>query len=80
LAFQIVDDILDVQSSSAQLGKTAGKDAAQNKSTYVSLLGMDAARARAQALHNEALAALAPLGAGGRRLRELADLIVLRDH
>lgn len=77
LAFQIVDDILDVQSSSAQLGKTAGKDAAQNKSTYVSLLGMDAARARAQALHNEALA---PLGAGGRRLRELADLIVLRDH
>ncbi len=80
LAFQIVDDILDVQSSSAQLGKTAGKDAAQHKPTYVSLLGMDAARARVQALHAEALAALAPLGAGSRRLRELADLIVLRDH
>lgn len=80
LAFQIVDDILDVQASSAQLGKTAGKDAAQHKPTYVSLLGLDAARARAQALHDDALAALAPLGTQARRLRELADLIVLRDH
>jgi len=80
LAFQIVDDILDVQASSAQLGKTAGKDAAQHKPTYVSVLGLDVARVRAQALHAEALAALAPLGTPARHLRELADLIVLRDH
>jgi farnesyl diphosphate synthase len=80
LAFQIVDDILDVQASSKQLGKTAGKDAAQNKPTYVSLLGLDAARARAQALHAEALAALAGGGAAATRLRELADFIVLRGY
>ncbi len=78
LAFQVVDDVLDVEATSDQLGKTAGKDAQQGKPTYVSVLGLAEAKRRAGALHAEAVAALAPLGAGARRLRELADFIVLR--
>jgi farnesyl diphosphate synthase len=80
LAFQVVDDILDVTADTASLGKTAGKDAAENKPTYVSLLGLDEARAFAQALREAALQALAPLGEGRARLAELADFIVLRDR
>jgi farnesyl diphosphate synthase len=80
LAFQIVDDVLDVEASSAQLGKTAGKDAQQNKPTYVSLMGLESARQRAHALHAQALAAIAELGAPAQRLRELGDFIVLRSH
>ncbi|RSF05520.1 polyprenyl synthetase family protein [Achromobacter aegrifaciens] len=80
LAFQVVDDILDVTADSASLGKTPGKDAAENKPTYVSLLGLDGARAFAQELREDALAALAPLGEAGSRLAELADFIVLRDR
>lgn len=85
LAFQIVDDVLDVESTSEVLGKTAGKDAEQNKPTYVSLMGLEAARERAERLRREAYAALDEVEAGGApartlRLRQLADFIVLRSH
>ena len=81
LAFQVVDDILDVTADSAQLGKTAGKDAAADKPTYVSLLGLTQAQALAAQLHTQAhqaldasgLTALAPL-------RWLADRVVKREN
>ena len=78
LAFQVVDDVLDATADSATLGKTAGKDAADNKPTYVSILGLEPSRALAQQLRDTAHAALAPFGEQARRLRELADLIVQR--
>ena len=78
LAFQVVDDVLDCDASTATLGKTAGKDAAQEKPTYVSILGLARARALAEELRAEAHAALASFGARAVRLRELADFIVLR--
>jgi len=78
LAFQVVDDVLDQESSTATLGKTAGKDAANNKPTYVSLLGLARAKALAEELRKEAQASLAEMGGGARRLAELADFIVLR--
>jgi len=78
LAFQVVDDVLDHEASTATLGKTAGKDLRQGKPTYVSAMGIARARELAQELRHNAHQAVEPLGAGARRLRELADFIVLR--
>jgi farnesyl diphosphate synthase len=78
LAFQVVDDVLDATQDSATLGKTAGKDAAANKPTYVSILGLAPSKALAERLRREAHDALAPFGEQALRLRELADLIVQR--
>jgi farnesyl diphosphate synthase len=79
LAFQVVDDILDVVADSQTLGKTAGKDAAQDKPTYVSLIGLDASRAFARDLHDHALTALQSSGLSNTaRLKALADLMIDR--
>jgi farnesyl diphosphate synthase len=80
LAFQVVDDILDVTADSSSLGKTPGKDAAANKPTYVALMGLEQAQAFAKKMHQEAIQAIAPLGESGQYLTGLADFIVLRDH
>ncbi|HEY9192285.1 MAG TPA: farnesyl diphosphate synthase [Methyloversatilis sp.] len=80
LLFQVVDDVLDCEASTAALGKTAGKDAAANKPTYVSTLGLGRARERARELHGEAVASLEHFGAGARRLRELADFVLTRQN
>ena len=81
LAFQVVDDILDVTQASETLGKTAGKDLDNNKPTYVSVLGLDAARRHAAALRDQAQAALAGSGLGDvAALSLLADKVVERDN
>ena len=81
LAFQVVDDILDVTADSAVLGKTAGKDAAADKPTYVSVLGLDASQALADALRTQAHAALDASGLPQvAHLRALADLVVNRKN
>ncbi len=80
LAFQVVDDILDLEANTATLGKTAGKDAEQNKPTYVTILGQERAHTLAAELHAEAVAALAPFGDEARRLIQLADFITRRDY
>jgi farnesyl diphosphate synthase len=78
LLFQVVDDILDAEASTATLGKTAGKDAAQGKPTYVNLLGSQRAKEKAAELRAEAHAALDAFGDRARRLHELTDFIVER--
>jgi farnesyl diphosphate synthase len=78
LLFQVVDDILDAEANTATLGKTAGKDAAQNKPTYVSLLGSKQAKALAVELRDAALVALAPFAGRGERLAGLTRYIVER--
>ena len=80
LAFQVVDDILDVTADTATLGKTAGKDAAGNKPTYVSVLGLQPSRQFLQQLHHQPREALLPLGPSAELLGCLADFIVNRDH
>jgi farnesyl diphosphate synthase len=78
LLFQVVDDILDAEASTATLGKTAGKDAAANKPTYVNILGAREAKAMSSKLRQEAHDALDPFGESALRLHELADFIVER--
>jgi farnesyl diphosphate synthase len=78
LAFQVVDDCLDAEGTTATLGKTAGKDAVQGKSTYVSLLGLSRAKALAEELRQSAHDVLQPLGARAARLGALADFVVRR--
>lgn len=78
LAFQVVDDVLDADSNTATLGKTAGKDADHHKPTYVQVLGVSDARQLALEMRATAIGALAPFGARARRLEELSDFIVMR--
>jgi geranylgeranyl pyrophosphate synthase len=80
LAFQIVDDVLDVTATSAQLGKAVGRDVMLGKSTYPSLLGVQGATARAQALAQDGCAALRDAGLLTPELRHVADLVITRTH
>ena len=77
-AFQVVDDILDVEESSAVLGKTAGKDAAQQKATYPSLFGLEKSRQFAKELEDRAMAEIKVYGLGAARLQAVAEMIVHR--
>ena len=77
-AFQVIDDILDVEETSATLGKTAGKDAAQKKATYPALHGLEQSRKFAQELESSAMAELSAYGSRAARLQELAEMIVHR--
>jgi len=79
LAFQVIDDVLDAEAPTATLGKTAGKDAADGKPTYVSLLGTARARELAEELRGDALAALAPLSNAGQ-LEALANFVIERAY
>ena len=78
LAFQVVDDILDVEADTSTLGKTAGKDISSNKPTYVTILGLEQAKRHAQQLYADAMHSLVPFGDKAQRLRELADFIMQR--
>lgn len=80
LAFQVADDVLDVSADQKTLGKTPGKDAAANKPTFVSLLGLTGAQEYARGLHTRAVAALAPLGGRAEMLVALAQALVQRTH
>lgn len=78
LAFQVVDDVLDAEATTAALGKTAGKDAENNKPTYVSILGAKQARELAEALQQDAHRALDQLGSAALRLKQVTDFIIQR--
>jgi geranylgeranyl diphosphate synthase, type II len=80
LAFQIVDDVLDVTQTSEQLGKTAGKDTAAEKTTYVALFGVEESLRKADALVEKACSQLDPFGKRGETLKELAQFLVARKN
>jgi geranylgeranyl diphosphate synthase type II len=80
LAFQVIDDILDVTQSTEVLGKTAGKDQAVEKSTYPAILGLDASRKEAARLTTAAMDALQPFGTKASRLREIANHLLKREY
>lgn len=80
LAFQIIDDILDVTQTTEKLGKSAGKDLASDKSTYPALMGLEASRAEAHRITEKAMQALETFGARGERLHQLAEHLLNRDY
>ena len=80
LAFQVIDDILDVTQSTEMLGKTAGKDQAVEKSTYPAILGLDASRKEAARLTKAAMDALKPFGTKAARLEEIASHLLTREY
>ncbi|WP_370280500.1 (2E,6E)-farnesyl diphosphate synthase [Pontibacterium sp.] len=80
LAFQVKDDILDIEGDTETIGKPQGSDVEQDKPTYPALLGMDGAKEKLRQLHQEAVAAVQPFGDAAQPLVELADFIVNRDH
>ncbi len=80
LAFQVIDDILDVTQTTEKLGKTAGKDVAATKATYPALIGLEASRKEAHRLTKKALLALKPLGNRASRLREIAHYLLDREY
>lgn len=79
LAFQVVDDVLDAEATTATLGKTAGKDADNGKPTYVSILGVNRARELAETLRRDAFQALEIFGVAAARLRQVTDFIIQRE-
>jgi farnesyl diphosphate synthase len=80
LAFQVQDDILDIEGETETIGKPQGSDVARNKPTYPNLLGLDGAKAVAERLYKDALGAIEILGTQGENLRAMADYIVRRDR
>ncbi|WP_432697374.1 polyprenyl synthetase family protein [Marinobacterium sp. YM272] len=80
LAFQVKDDLLDIEGDTETLGKPQGSDQAQNKPTYPALLGLNGARAKLEQLHSEAQESLSPFGSNAGPLLALANFIVTRDH
>ena len=80
LAFQVIDDILDVTQTSEKLGKSAGKDVAAQKATYPAVIGLEASRAEARRLTNAAQKALKIFGKEAEPLRELANYLLAREY
>ncbi len=80
LAFQVIDDILDVTQTSEKLGKSAGKDLTAQKATYPAIIGLEASRAEARRLTNAARKALEPFGLKGEALRQIANHLLVREY